>query len=175
MIKNLVPAIVAGVFIVAGGLGGFFVKDMLSADATTKDSHASSEKDAHGKDDSGHGKDKGHGNDNGKSGSVAYFKFTREFVVPIIAGERVESLVILNLNLEVDAGVSQRLYEMEPKLRDNIMTTLVRLSSEGDTLGSLTEPDNYETLRSMILASLRTLVPEGIDNVLILDMAKQQI
>ena len=67
------------------------------------------------------------------------------------------------------------LFGMEPKLRDNVMSTLIRLSNEGEVLGDLTDPENYETIRSMILANLREVVPHGLENVLILDMAKQHI
>ena len=109
------------------------------------------------------------------SGDVEYFKFSREFVVPVTQGERVDSLVIINLNLEIDKSVANQVYGMEPKLRDNIMSTLIRLSNEGVALGDLTDPENYETIRSMILANLREVIPSGLENVLILDMAKQHI
>ena len=55
------------------------------------------------------------------------------------------------------------------------MTTLIKLSSGGRTLYSITEVENYETLRSTILANLRNEVPHGIHNVLILDMARQDL
>ncbi|HBT37457.1 MAG TPA: hypothetical protein DEB52_16055, partial [Hyphomonas sp.] len=104
------------------------------------------EKDSHGKSDK-HGA--------ADSGEVTYYKFTREFVVPMIEDDRVQSLVILNLNLEVDTSISQELFSKEPVLRDNIMTTLVKLSSGGRTLNSITDVDNYETLRAMILTNLQ--------------------
>lgn len=52
----------------------------------------------------------------------------------MIEDDRVQSLVILNLNLEVDTSISQELFSKEPVLRDNIMTTLVKLSSGGGRL-----------------------------------------
>jgi flagellar basal body-associated protein FliL len=139
-----------------------------------KDDHAKKpeKKDSHAKDS--HGKDS-HGGEAASSSGVIYYKFSREFVVPIIRDSRVTSLVIMNLNLEADASISQKLFEMEPKLRDNIMTTLITLSNDGTTLESMTSVENYESIRSMIMMNLQSVMATGIHNVLIVDLAKQEI
>lgn len=176
--KQIIPGIIAAIFVVLGAGGALFMKGAFSSSG-----EASSSADGHGEKASGHGDSKGGGHGGGHggksgaamSGDVEYYKFSREFVVPITEGERVDSLVIINLNLEIDKSVSDQVYGMEPKLRDNIMSTLIRLSNEGNTLGDLTNPENYETIRSMILANLRDVLPTGLENVLILDMAKQHI
>lgn len=177
--KQIVPSIVALLAISAGGGGAYFLKSGSSPSpvpaaehesdehaAPKKEKKAKKEKDSHGKSDK-HGA--------ADSGEVTYYKFTREFVVPMIQDDRVQSLVILNLNLEVDTSISQELFSKEPVLRDNIMTTLVKLSSGGRTLNSITDVDNYETLRAMILTNLQNEIPNGIHNVLILDMARQDL
>ncbi|MEM5518849.1 flagellar basal body-associated FliL family protein [Henriciella sp. AS95] len=180
--NKIIPAIIAALFIVIGGAAGFFLKSSGSADASASAASGHEEKSSgHGeKKDDGHGAEKkekgGHGEEaKGGSGDVTYYRFTREFVVPIISDERVDSLVILNLNLEVDSAVSDKLFSMEPKLRDNIMTTLIKLSNDGHTLHSLTDVENYESIRSLILANLQDVISDGIRNVLILDMAKQDL
>lgn len=194
--KNIITAIIAIACIVAGGVGGHFLRSMSGgADApdkhaekkadtghgekdekaAKKDDHAKKpeKKDAHGKEDAGKG---GHGaGDTASTGGVVYYKFSREFVVPIIRENRVQSLVILNLNLEADEAISQKLFEMEPKLRDNIMTTLITLSNDGTTFESMTNVENYESIRSMVLMNLQTVVSTGINNVLIVDLAKQDV
>lgn len=196
--NNIITAIIAIACIVAGGVGGHFLRSMSSGGGG--DSHAEKPADdGHGekKEDSGHGEKKddhakkpekekkekkdshgassGHGSDAAASSDVVYYKFTREFVVPIIRDGRVASLVILNLNLEADAEISQRLFEMEPKLRDNIMTTLITLSNDGTTFESMTDVANYESIRSLVLQNLQTVMSTGIRNVLIVDLAKQDI
>lgn len=192
--KTIIPALVAALFIALGSVGGFFLKSSSSADAAVaapegaghgkegaegghgkdkkEDGHGASKKDGHGASKKGGG---GHGAGAADSGNLTYYRFTREFVVPMIEDERVQSLVILNLNLEVDSSLSRELFSKEPVLRDNIMTTLIELSSGGRTLNSITDVENYETLRSMILENLRKEIPEGIHNVLILDMARQDL
>jgi hypothetical protein len=198
--KNIIAAVIAIVCILAGGVGGYFLRSMSGGGAAAeshgeepaKDGHAAKDekkddhakkpdkKDSHGKESKdGHGKESkgGHGEDAaaGEGGSVVYFKFSREFIVPIIRQGRVDSLVILNLSLEADSSIDQKLFEMEPKLRDNVMTTLITLSNDGTTFESMTDVENYETIRSMVLMNLQTVVSTGIENVLIMDLAKQDV
>lgn len=110
-----------------------------------------------------------------ESSDSMYFKFSREFVVPIMRQGDVESLVIINMSIEADPGVSDMLFRMEPKLRDNIMTTLIELSHETDSLQNFANVQNYETLRSAVLYGLQELVPEGIRNILIVDIGRQNL
>ena len=189
--KHIISAIVAVVCILIGGITGHFVKNGLSAAASTSgheapaadthgasDGHGAETKDSHGAKDShkprkassGHG---GHGGSG--SSDVVYFKFTREFIVPIMHDRKVESLVILNINLEADSSVSQNLFSMEPKIRDNIMTTLIQLSNDGRTFENITDVESYETIRAMILLNLQKVLSSGIENVLIVDIAQQDL
>ena len=195
--KSIITVIITIVCIVAGGFGGNFLRTMTSGssepeagaaeaagaaegekaegdNAEKKEAKASKPDKKDGKD----GKDDKDGKD-GKEGDAApaviYYKFTREFVVPIVRNGRVSSLVILNLNLEADASMGRKLYDMEPKLRDNIMTTLITLSNDGTTFESMTSVKNYESIRSLVLQNLGSVVKEGITNVLIVDLAKQDI
>ncbi|WP_396272086.1 hypothetical protein [Hyphomonas sp.] len=190
--KSIITVIITIVCIVAGGFGGNLLRTMTSGSSSEpeaeaghaggaaegekgEDDHAGN-KDEHAKKpdkkDGKHGKD---GKDGDAAPAVIYYKFTREFVVPIIRDGRVSSLVILNLNLEADASIERELFDMEPKLRDNIMTTLITLSNDGTTFESMTSVKNYESIRSLVLQNLGSVVKEGITNVLIVDLAKQDI
>eukprot|EP00558_Chaetoceros_sp_UNC1202_P006550 CAMPEP_0197250620 /NCGR_PEP_ID=MMETSP1429-20130617/53612_1 /TAXON_ID=49237 /ORGANISM="Chaetoceros sp., Strain UNC1202" /LENGTH=66 /DNA_ID=CAMNT_0042712487 /DNA_START=1 /DNA_END=197 /DNA_ORIENTATION=- len=62
--------------------------------------------------------------------------------------QRVSSLVIININLESSEDGLSKLFSLEPKLRDSIMTTLIKLSNERGILDSATAGDNYETIRA---------------------------
>ncbi len=185
--KHVITAVIAVACIILGAVGGHFLKTAGAApssdaqetpdetegksDKSAKDSSKHPEEKAHGKKADGKGKDKGL---SGNSDTI-YFKFSREFVVPIIRNERVESLVILNLNIEADADISQQLFSMEPKLRDNIMSTLITLSNDGTTFESITDVESYESVRALVLMNLRNVVASGIRNVLIVDMARQDL
>ena len=191
--KHIISAVVAVVCILVGGVTGHFVKNGLSAAASTSahepkakkagghgesGGHGGEAKDAHGEKpkkeaSSGHGGG-GHGG-GGTASDVVYFKFTREFIVPIMHDRKVSSLVILNINLEADSDISSKLFSMEPKIRDNIMTTLIELSNDGHTFNNITDVESYETIRAMVLMNLQRAIPSGIQNVLIVDIAQQDL
>lgn len=180
--KHLITALVAIACIVAGGVGGHFLRssgaapeqvvagegaegEAVETEVAEPAAASATSNDSHGKAASG-----------GRNApALSYYRFSREFIVPLINDGRVSSLVILNINLEVDSTASQTLFSMEPALRDNIMTTLITLSNDGRTFESISSIENYESLRAMILMNLKTAVPSGINNVLILDMARQDI
>lgn len=188
--KHIVTALIAIACIVAGGVGGHFLRSMPAAEAHTGEvgetGHGKDKADAHAKLEKAekkesHGKEAKGKDSHGKGAAAAgssqtiYYKFSREFVVPVIRDNRVSSLVILHLSLEADSSISQKLFEMEPKLRDSIMTTLITISNDGQTFESITDVESYESIRSMILMNLKTVVSSGIHNVLIMDMARQDI
>jgi flagellar basal body-associated protein FliL len=188
--KHLITAFVAIACIVAGGVAGHFLKSgsgggHAAAVETAANGEPGDHGDDHGTDhgSSGHAAASGGGHGNaaatkggsGASSTTMYYRFSREFVVPLIENGRVASLVILNINLEVDAAISGTLFSKEPALRDNIMTTLIALSNDGRTFESITNVENYESLRAMVLMNLKQVMPTGINNVLILDMARQDV
>lgn len=188
--KNIITALVAVIFIIIGGVVGHMLRggsgDAEAAPAVKEEGHGDKKESADGghgskeKEKDSHGGDKkakkdGHGSSSASTGS-AYFKFSREFVVPIIQNERVASLVILNINIESDAAMSDKLFSQEPVIRDVVMTTLIEISGDGRTFQSMTSIENYESLRSLILAALQKKFPDmGIKNILILDIARQDL
>ncbi len=200
--KNFIAPVIVIVGVGVGGFGGNLLKAKPAAaehaakgEGAHKPAEGGHEKDeakAHGAADAqDHKKEKkadkkkekksadahGGGDEHSAASGDAniYFKFTREFIVPLMKEGQVDALIIININLEADPSLSQTLFSLEPKLRDNIMTTLIGLSNDGVTFETMTDVDSYETLRSTILMNLQTVVATGVENVLILDMAKQDV
>ena len=177
--KLIVTSLVAIIFVAAGSFAAIVLKAPAAPAAAYEASEAADDhSDDHGGDD--HASDYDSQGDDSygsskSSGNSSYYKFSREFVVPIMRGGQVTSLVILHISLETDSATSEKLFSEEPKLRDNIMTTLIGLSNDGRTLERPTDINNYETIRSMILMNLKDSIDDGIRNVLIVDMAKQDL
>lgn len=186
--KMLFPAIVAVVGIGLGTLAG----QVLKPGPATAHAEKAEEGDSHGAKDDGHGKSDDHGKKDdhakkekkkkgahGKSDAaaddVSYYKFSREFVVPVMENGTVTALVILHLYLEVDSEVSGGLFQKEPKLRDNIMTTLIEVGRRENIYDNLTNPESYETLRAAIADNLESVISEGLHGVLIVDFARQDM
>ncbi|PHR57714.1 MAG: hypothetical protein COA43_11930 [Robiginitomaculum sp.] len=156
-----------------------------------KDSHGKASKDdGHGKKakDDGHGKkkkkkkkkgghgeeaDDGHGGASSSSSAIVYLKFKRQFVVPVVKNGKTQSLVLLNLNLELTDEAPDDVHSFEPKLRDALMRGLLQLSHEGTFSNDLTNPETYDHIQTTLLAATTTVLLGGVENVLILDLSKQ--
>ncbi|MEM7637649.1 MAG: flagellar basal body-associated FliL family protein [Pseudomonadota bacterium] len=176
--KLVITSVVAVIFVALGSFAGVVLKSPTEVAAEPADKEAGGDE-AYGSGDYGGDKKAAKGGDKydsgGSSGDSAYYKFSREFVVPIMRGGQVKSLVILHISLETDDSTAEALFSEEPKLRDNIMTTLIELSNDGRTLVDVTDVNNYETIRALILMNLKDAIDDGIKNVLIVDVAKQDL
>jgi len=186
-LKFLLPSIIAVLGVLAGTVVGNMLKPAPKAEAASigmsegpggedlsedkDETDVSAPEKAKGDGKAGKGK----GRKDGASGDVSYYKFSREFVVPIMEDGTVNALVILHLQLEIDSSISSSLFSMEPKLRDNIMTTLIAISHEGLLFDNLTDPESYESIRSLVLEGLKDVQTQGIENVLIVDLARQDL
>ncbi len=119
-------------------------------------------------------KDGGYG-DKGGAEDAGYLKFGRQFVVPVIARDNVNALVILDINLELDPSAAESAYAREPKLRDALLKSLLQLSNEGAFGDRLLDDENLDDIRARLLASAKTVLDDDVVGVLILNVARQDI
>jgi hypothetical protein len=189
-ILKLIPLIIA---IILGAVGADFLKQSKLEGSSAESSETSSkakidakhgEKDSHGKKaDKGKDKkdkkdkkgkkdkkDKGHGD---KSAGPSYLKFKRQFVVPVMTDQKVGGLVLMNFSLELNDDAPTGVFTKEPKLRDAYMRVLLEMSSEGAFDGDLVSPDTYNQLRRNLLGASHRVIDEGVEDILILDVVKQ--
>lgn len=195
--KKILFPILMILFVVGGVVAADFVKRSASSGGGDE-AHATSKKDkkkadkAHGKDDKGHGKDKkskkdkkkkdkghkkgkgDHGGDSYDSDTLAFYKFKRQFVVPVMTQGKIEALVIMNLSLELNSEAPDNIYTLEPKLRDALTRELLTLSNKGVFGENLTSAESYEDVRSTLLSAVKSVTIEGIQDILILDVARQE-
>lgn len=175
MKKILFPVFMI-LFVVGGAVAADFIRNSGSPDSAT--AHAS-DKGAHAKGDKKKDKKgkkgaKGKNGDGSDGGSISYLKFKRQFVVPVMKRGKIDALVIMNLNVELNDKAPDNAYSYEPKLRDAIMRELLSLS-DGDMFGSgLTSAESYETLRATLVRASKAVLPEGVEDILILDIARQE-
>lgn len=102
-----------------------------------------------------------------------YVKMNNQFVVPVMDGGKVISMVILSLSLEVEAGKSQDIYAREPKLRDKFLQVLFDHANSGGFQGSFTDGSNLVLLRKALLETATGVMGEMVKDVLISDIARQ--
>ncbi len=102
-----------------------------------------------------------------------YVKLNNQFVVPVLDAGRVVSMVILSLSLEVTPGTSERVYEIEPKLRDAFLQVLFDHSNAGGFRGSFTDGANLVLLRRALLEAAKGILADSVSDVLIVEIVRQ--
>ena len=95
------------------------------------------------------------------------------FVVPVMEGGKVVSLVILSLSLEIEPGTSQDVYAREPKLRDGFLQVLFDHANAGGFRGSFTDGSNLVLLRKALRETASRILNGVVKDVLISDIARQ--
>ena len=111
--------------------------------------------------------------DEEKKGDSAYFKFQRDFIVPVMRGKRVDSIVLLSLTLEMEEDSVEGARLLEPKLRDSFMKALLSLSHDGYFAGDITSPEVYETMQDRLKDAGKAVLDNNIYSVLVVDFARQ--
>ena len=102
-----------------------------------------------------------------------YVKLNNQFVVPVMEGGKVVSLVILSLSLEIEPGTSQDVYAREPKLRDGFLQVLFDHANAGGFRGSFTDGSNLVLLRKALRETASRILNGVVKDVLISDIARQ--
>lgn len=102
-----------------------------------------------------------------------FVKLTNQFIVPVVEKNRIASLVILSLSLEVQPGGTERVFAQEPKLRDGILQLLFDHANTGGFRGSFTDADNLVILRRGLKEVAARVLGDTVKDVLITDMIRQ--
>jgi hypothetical protein len=102
-----------------------------------------------------------------------YVKLNNQFVVPIVNGRKVQSLVVMTLSVEVPVGEKDAIYAKEPKLRDSFLQVLFDHANMGGFEGEFTDASNLDILRNALREIGRRDMGDGITDVLIMDVARQ--
>lgn len=201
MIKKILFPILMVLMVVGGAVAADFLRSSKSSEAHAADGKKAKDskgkkkedkgkKDKHAKADSKGKKDKKDGKgkkDKGKKGKKgkdgkgksagieagSYLKFNRQFVVPVMEEGHIASLVIANLVIEFDENAPSNAYNLEPKFRDALTREFLRMSNKGLFGDEFTSAESYEQVRDTLYEAAVVVMPEGIRNVLILDIAKQ--
>jgi flagellar protein FliL len=97
-----------------------------------------------------------------------YVKLNNQFIVPVVLNERVNALVVLSLSVGVTKGQSGMVFDREPKLRDAFLQVLFNH-------GSFTESTNMAVLRRALNEAGRAVLGEMMGDVLITDLARQDV
>ena len=103
-----------------------------------------------------------------------YVKLNNQFVIPIVVQDRVASLVVLSLSIEVPEGQQDAVLKREPKLRDSFLQVLFNHANIGGFEGEFTSPIKLDRLRHALKEiAQRDIGIDTVSDVLILEIARQ--
>jgi flagellar FliL protein len=104
---------------------------------------------------------------------VEYVKMNNQFVVPIVKDKKVSSLIVMSLSIEVPIGQKDAIYAKEPKLMDSFLQVLFNHANLGGFEGEFTDSSNLDVLRNSLREIGRRDLGDGISDVLIMEVARQ--
>ncbi len=163
MISKLLPLLMGLAGTGAGVGAGLFLAPMEDpAEDTTQEPAAAAQETA-----DAHGQKESHGS------AAEYVKLSNQFVVPIVERDRVAAMVVLSLSLEVQPGAQEKIYSIEPKLRDGFLRVLFDHANMGGFGGTFTDADMLDVLRGALRDVARRDAGDAVRNVLIVDIARQ--
>jgi hypothetical protein len=103
-----------------------------------------------------------------------YVKLNNQFVVPIVARDKVTALVVLALSVEVPSGATATVYQREPKLRDSFLQVLFDHANMGGFEGNFTNAQVLGQLRKALKeVAQQDLGKDTVKDVLIVEIARQ--
>lgn len=104
-----------------------------------------------------------------------YVKLNNQFIVPVVADEHVSSLIVMSLSLEVTLGKAETIYAIEPKLRNIFLQVMFDHANMGGFDGAFTASNKMSLLRSALLESAHKALGGDINDVLIIDVVRQDV
>ena len=107
------------------------------------------------------------------SDNTEYVRLQNQFIVPVVREGSVRSLVIMVLTIEVGIGQSDAVFRHEPRLRDSFLRVLFAHANAGGFDGAFTEAESIEPLRRGLRNAAVSVIGEGVKDVLIVDITRQ--
>ena len=105
--------------------------------------------------------------------NVDFVKLNNQFVVPVVEGDRVVSLVVLSISLETTPEHTELIYAREPKIRDEFLRVLFDHSYSGGFSGAFTASPSLDSLVRQLLVVARKMTKNSVSDVLITDILRQ--
>lgn len=105
--------------------------------------------------------------------STEFAKLNNQFVIPVVEGGRVVSLVIMSLSIEVTLGGTESVFLQEPKLRDAMLQIMFDHANAGGFNGVFTDGENLIVLRRALLEAAQKIMGAVVRDVLISELSRQ--
>lgn len=108
-----------------------------------------------------------------KASGTEFVDFKRQYVIPVIRDENVQSMVIATISAEITAGQAETFFAMEPRLRDAFLQVMFNHANMGGFDGAFTNSPRLDTLRRSLLRAGHEVVGDTLVSVLFSELARQ--
>ena len=102
-----------------------------------------------------------------------YVRLNNQFVVPVVTNGGVNALVVLSISVGVATGQRDRVFEVEPLLRDVFLQVLFNHANTGGFDGVFTATATMRNLRRALGQAAEVALPGLVGDVLIVDIVRQ--
>jgi flagellar protein FliL len=113
--------------------------------------------------------------DAGAATGFEYVRMANQFVVPVVEGGSIRSMVVLTISVEVTVGTQNAVFTYEPKMRDVFLQVLFDHANAGGFDGQFTSAENMRSLRRALRLAGQEAVGEQVHDVLITDIVRQDV
>lgn len=104
-----------------------------------------------------------------------FARMSSQFIVPVIRGEQVASLVVLSITIEVDPGQTTTVFQREPRLRDSFLRVLFDHANIGGFDAGFTQSGTLEILRKALKEAAMATLGSMVRDILIVDIVRQEV
>ncbi|MBE1296698.1 MAG: flagellar basal body-associated protein FliL [Rhodobacteraceae bacterium] len=164
MIAKLLPVILLIVGTAVGIGAGLMLAPEPEPEVQTADTEQNAEAEASEKDSKG-----------GAPEEHEYTKLPNQFIVPVVERDALTSMVVITLSLETKKGMAEKIRLFEPKLRDVFLQVLFDHANMGGFRGAFTRSDVMTPLRTALREAAQQLLGDGVYDVLIMDITRQDV
>jgi len=106
---------------------------------------------------------------------LTYHKLDKQFVIPVVADERVQSLMVISIELRIDEGASDAVFEHEPKLRDEFLQQLF-IHGQSDGFSTIYQkPHVLAYLRDSLLMAAQRVLGDLVHEVLLTSLVRKDV
>ena len=109
----------------------------------------------------------------GSSENLEYVRLNNQFVVPVVQDAAVRSLVVMSLTVEIETGQAEFVFNREPRLRDAFLRVMFSHANAGGFDGAFTSPTALNPLRSGLRDAAYDVLGSIVNDVLIVDIVRQ--
>lgn len=104
---------------------------------------------------------------------VTLFEMKNQFMVPLLEGDRIVSVIVMSLTLEIAGAEENAVLRNEPRLRDRFLQVMFDHANTGGFDGMFTSNNNMTLLRQALLETGQSLLGRDVvTGVLITDILR---